>query len=73
MTQKTPKSADQARRVVSECFGSGVIIETVYDVNTKQTALAYLKDGKIIVAATYKTPGEGKLEPIHHVTYHQNQ
>ncbi|MBV6447451.1 MAG: hypothetical protein FCKEOINB_01080 [Nitrosomonas sp.] len=64
MTQKTPKPVDQARKVVSEYFSNGVIIETVYDANTKQTALAFLKDGQITVAASYKTPEEGKLEPI---------
>lgn len=64
MTQKTPKLGDQARKVVSEYFSNGVIIETVYDANTKQTALVYLKDGQIIVAASYKTPEAGRLEPI---------
>jgi hypothetical protein len=64
MTQKTLKPVDQARKVVSEYFESGVIIETVYDASTKQTALAYLKDNQIIVATSYKTPEAGKLEPI---------
>lgn len=65
MTQKTLKPVVQARKVVSEYFLSGVIIETVYDANTKQTALAYLKDGQVTVSASYKTPEDGKLEPIH--------
>lgn len=64
MTQKTLKTEGQVRKVVSEYFSSGIIIETIYDANTKQTALAYLKDGQIIVAASYKTSEEGKLEPI---------
>ncbi|WP_293004952.1 hypothetical protein [Nitrosomonas sp.] len=64
MTQKTPKPVEQTRKIVSEYFLSGVIIETVYDANTKQTSLAYLKNGQVTVAASYKTPEEGKLEPI---------
>ncbi len=64
MKQKTPKPEGQTRKVVSEYFSDGIIIETIYNKNTKQTALAYLKEGQIAIVFSYKTSEDEKLEPI---------
>jgi hypothetical protein len=56
--------ATKLRKVVSECLANGAIIETVYDIQAKQTALAYLEEGNISIDSSYKTTEKEKLEPI---------
>ncbi len=56
--------ATKLKKVVSECLADRTIIETVYDIQTKQTALAYLKEGNISINSSYESSEEERLEPI---------
>lgn len=64
MIQNKIKSEAGVRKIVSEYLQNGTIIETVFDTETKQTALAYWQENKIIVSASYQLSTKERLEPI---------
>ena len=49
---------------MSEYLSDGTIIETIYDIQKKQTALAYLKEGKTVIESSFQSSKGEKLEPI---------